>query len=208
MAFSDVRYRTRRYDHVEHSQDAADCRCNAVPWPAGFTGTLAGTGTVSGNVTNSGKVMPGDAPGTLTINGNYTQSGSGTLLIDIAGANAGEFSVLNVLGTANLSGLLNPDLLNGFVPTIGESFTFLDYGAVTGTLGIFDRNIDSVAEHWEVSYLPTSAILTVAAGNVSVPDHGSTLLLLTLGLLGVVAVQQTYTAVSRQPLNSPVGYRF
>jgi autotransporter-associated beta strand protein len=39
-------------------------------------GTLAGAGTVSGNVTNSGKIMPGDAPGTLTINGNYTQSGS------------------------------------------------------------------------------------------------------------------------------------
>jgi autotransporter-associated beta strand protein len=148
-------------------------------------GTLAGTGTVNGNVTNSGKIMPGDAPGTLTINGNYTQSSSGTLLIDIAGTGAGEFSVLNVLGTANLSGLLNPDLLNGFVPTIGESFTFLNYEAVTGRLSIFDRNIDSVAEHWEISYLPTSAILTVVAGNVSVPDHGSTFLLLTLGLLGV-----------------------
>jgi hypothetical protein len=36
---------------------------------------------------------------------------------------------------------VDPVLLNGFVPTIGESFTFLNYGAVTGTLFIFDRNI-------------------------------------------------------------------
>jgi len=41
-------------------------------------------------------------------------------------------------------------------------------------------------EHWEVSYLPTSAILTVVAGNVPVPDQASTLLLLMLGLLGLV----------------------
>jgi autotransporter-associated beta strand protein len=150
-------------------------------------GTLSGTGTVNGNVTNhfGGTVSPGDAPGTLTINGNFTQVSGGTLLIDIAGTGTGEFGVLDVLGTANLRGLLDPVLLNGFVPTIGESFTFLNYEAVTGTLGIFDRNIDSVAEHWKISYLPTSAILTVAAGNVPALDHGSTFLLLTLSLLGV-----------------------
>src|SRR5206468_3033155 len=101
-------------------------------------GTLAGTGTIHGNVTNiAGTVSPGDSPGTLTITGNFTQQ-SGTLVIDIAGANAGQFSVLNIFGTASLSGLLDPVLLNGFVPTIGESFTFLNYGAVTGSLFIFD----------------------------------------------------------------------
>jgi hypothetical protein len=107
-------------------------------------------------------------------------------MIQLAGTNAGEFSVLNILGTANLSGQLNPVLLNGFLPTIGDSFTFLNYGAVNGTLFIFNRNIDNLPEHWEVSYLPTSAILTVVAGNVPVPDQASTLLLLMLGLLGLV----------------------
>jgi len=153
-------------------------------------GTLAGTGTVHGNVTNRfGAVSPGDAPGTLTVN-NYTQGINGTLLINIAGANAGQYSVLNVLGTANLSGLLDPVLLNGFVPTIGESFTFLDYGAATGSLFIFDRNIDNAMEHWEVTYESTDAILTVAPGNVPVPDLGSTLLLLTLSLLGLVTYRR------------------
>jgi len=118
----------------------------------------------------------------LTVTGNYTQAQYAALMIQIAGANAGEFSVLNVLGIANLSGRLNPVLLNGFVPMVGESFTFLQSGAVNGTLFIHNRNIDNVAEHWDTSYFPTFDVLTVAAGNVPVPDHGSTLLLLMLGL--------------------------
>jgi len=75
-------------------------------------------------------------------------------------------------------------------PTIGETFTFLDYAAVTGTLFIFDPNIDNEPEHWVVSYFPTYAILTVAPGNVAIPDQGSTFLLLTLGLLGLVTYRR------------------
>jgi autotransporter-associated beta strand protein len=156
------------------------------------SGTLAGTGTIRGDVTNHfhGTVSPGDAPGMLTVNGNYTQTRDGTLLIDIAGANAGQFSVLNVLGTANLGGVLDPVLQNGFIPTIGESFVFLDYTALTGAFfGIQEPTFDNGMEHWSVAYRPTYAVLTVESGEggpgVTVPDQGSTLLLLTLSLLGV-----------------------
>jgi hypothetical protein len=79
---------------------------------------------------------------------------------------------------------------NGFVPTIGDSFTFLNAGVVNGTLSIFDPNIDDLPQHWEVSFFPTFAVLTVAPGNVSVPDQGSTFVLLMLGLLGVVMYRQ------------------
>src|SRR4029077_3070508 len=147
-------------------------------------GKLAGTGTINGNLTNNGRVSPGSvgSPGVLTVVGNYTQAQYAALMIQLADANAGEFSVLNILGTANLSGQLQPLLLNGFLPTVGESFTFLQYGAANGTLFMFNRNIDNLPEHWEVSYFPTFAVLTVAAGNVPVPDQGSTFLLLMLGL--------------------------
>jgi len=153
------------------------------------SGTLAGTGTIIGDVTNNygGTVSPGDAPGTLTVN-NYMQMSGGTLLIDIAGLNAGQFSVLNVLGNADLqpNALLNPVLLNGFVPAIGDSFTFMNYTSLIGEFFIYDRNFNGGLEHWSVSYQPTYAILTAEAGRVSVPDRASTLLLLTLGLLGLV----------------------
>jgi autotransporter-associated beta strand protein len=150
-------------------------------------GTLAGTGTVGGNVTNAGVVSPGDAPGTLTVNGNYAQASNGTLLIDIGGSNNGQFSVLDVLGNANLDGFLHPVLLNGFTPTIGESFTFLDYASLTGAFSSIQNQVfDNGMERWVVTYQATDAVLTATR---NVPDLGSTLLLLTLSLLGLVGVQ-------------------
>ena len=111
-------------------------------------------------------------------------------MIQIAGSSTGDFSVLNVLGTANLSGYLKPVLLNGFVPTIGESFTFLHYGGLNGTLSIFNPNIAHQAEHWEIGDFPAYAVLTVVPGSVPAPDQGSTFLLLTLGFLGLVAYRR------------------
>jgi autotransporter-associated beta strand protein len=159
------------------------------------TGTLAGTGTVHGNVTSNGTVSPGDGPGTLTVNNNYTQGSNGRLLIHIAGPNTGQFSVLDVLGNANLNGLLHPVVLNNFTPTIGESFTFLDYASLTGAFsGIQNQVFDHGLEQWSVTYQSTNAILTAVptaeAGPANVRDRGSTFLLLTLSLLGLVAYQQ------------------
>jgi len=155
-------------------------------------GTLAGTGTINGNVRtfNGGTVSPGDSPGTLTVAGNYSQP-AGTLLIDILGPNSGQFSILNVLGSAKLSGILDPTLLNGFIPTIGEQFIFLKYGSLFGGFSqIQDQTFDNGMEHWEVTYQSTDAILTVRSGPAPVPDHGSTLRLLTLGLLGLVTYRR------------------
>jgi len=153
-------------------------------------GTLAGTGTIEGNVTNNGRVSPGSAgaPGMLTIVHNYTQAQYATLMIQIAGTNTGDFSVLNVLGNANLNGFLDPVLLNGFVPTIGDSFTFLNYGSLTGEFSqIKDGVFDNGMLQWSVIYEANHAILTVEQ---HVPDQGSTFLLLMLGLLGLVTCRQ------------------
>jgi autotransporter-associated beta strand protein len=162
-------------------------------------GTLAGTGTVHGNVTSNGTGSPGAGPGTLTVNNNYTQGSKGRLLIDIAGPNTGQFSVLDVLGNANLNGLLYP-VLSNFTPTIGESFTFLDYASLTGAFsGIQKQVFDHGLEQWSVTYQSTNAILTAEAGPAiptaeaapaNVPDRGSTLLLLTLSLFGLVTYRQ------------------
>jgi autotransporter-associated beta strand protein len=152
---------------------------------------LAGTGTVYGNVTNNGTVSPGDpsgVPGVLTVVHNYTQAQYVTLMIQIAGTSAGDFSVLNVLGTANLNGFLDPVLLNGFVPTIGDSFTFLNYASFTGEFShIKDRIFDNGMLQWTVIYEAKHAILTVEQ---HVPDQGSTFLLLALGLLGLVTYRR------------------
>jgi autotransporter-associated beta strand protein len=150
--------------------------------------TLAGTGNVHGAVNGHGTVSPGDAPGTLTVN-SYTQPmGSGRLLIDIAGTSAGQFSVLNVLGNTNVNGFLDPVLLDSFNPSIGDQFIFLKYGSLLGAFRIQNAGIfDSGMERWVVTYQAKDAVLTATK---NVPDHGSTFLLLTLSLLGLVTYRQ------------------
>ena len=157
-----------------------------------YTGTLAGTGMIQGNVTNNdfGTVRPGGglgAPGVLTVVQNYTQTQYATLMIQIA--NSSQFSVLNVLGNANLNGNLNPVLLNGFVPAIGESFTFLNYASFTGFFSHIENQVfNHGTEQWSIIYENNNAILTVVPNTI--PDQGSTFLLLALGFLGLVRYRQ------------------
>ena len=132
-------------------------------------GTLTGSGTVNGNITNrGGRISPGGAigvPGVLTVGGNYTtwasQIAAGTLSIQIGGANLGQVSVLDVQGNANLGGFLDPVLVNGFVPQIGQSFTFLNYASFTGFLRIRKPIFDHGRKRWLLTYNPTSVVLTV-----------------------------------------------
>jgi autotransporter-associated beta strand protein len=159
-------------------------------------GTLAGTGIINGNVMNNdfGTVRPGGAvgaPGMLSIVHDYTQTQYATLMIQIAGTNTGDFSLLNVLGNANLNGFLDPVLLNGLVPTIGDSFVFLKYASLTGGgFQILNPVFNHGTEQWSVAYLRNRAILTVEQHTPGVPDQGSTFLLLTLGLLGLVTCRR------------------
>ena len=153
-------------------------------------GTLAGAGTINGNVVNNARVSPGalGVPGELTVVHDYTQAQYATLMIQIAGMNPDQFSVLNVLGNASLNGFLDPVLLNGFVPSIGDSFTFLNYTSLTGEFAhINHRVFDNGMLEWSVIYQANNAILTVEQ---NVPDQGSTFLLLTLGLLGLVTYRR------------------
>jgi autotransporter-associated beta strand protein len=151
---------------------------------------LEGTGTVNGNAINSGTMSPGDAPGTLTINGNYTQAQFATLMIQIAGKSTGQFSVLNVTGTANLNGILDLVLENGFIPSIGDDFVFLTAGSVFGSFSrIKNQTFNDGTAHWDLTFKGPNLIVTAEPGP-AVPDQGSTFLLLTLGSLGLVTYQR------------------
>ncbi|HND55657.1 MAG TPA: hypothetical protein PLV92_24750, partial [Pirellulaceae bacterium] len=89
-------------------------------------GVLAGAGTVHGNMTNGATVSPGGAgaAGTLSINGAYTQTAAGVLNVDLGGTTAGsQYDQLASTGAATLDGTLNVNLINGFSPPSGDSFT-------------------------------------------------------------------------------------
>jgi hypothetical protein len=86
-------------------------------------------------------------------------------VIQIGGADTGQVSVLDVRGSANLNGYLDPVLLNGFVPRIGQSFTITNYASHTGTFSHIQNQVfDHGRKRWLVVYLRTSARL-IAVGN-------------------------------------------
>jgi autotransporter-associated beta strand protein len=139
-------------------------------------GTLAGGGTVNGNVTNySGNVSPGGAlgvPGVLTVSNNYMQSPSATLTVQIGGADPGQASVLNVLGNGNLNGALDPELVNDFVPAIGQSFNFLSYASVTSSFSHIKNPVfDHGTKRWSLVYGPNSAYLVVVRNSRGQPSE-------------------------------------
>jgi len=101
-------------------------------------GTVSGSGIINADVQNIGGTIDVSDPGipaTLAINGDYTQGPNGTLLIDILGTSLGQFSVLDVTGTARLDGTLELDFINGF--TAG-SFNFLDFRSLVDNFSSID----------------------------------------------------------------------
>lgn len=105
----------------------------------GQNGILRGIGTVSVPKTRlagtNAFISPGLSPGTLTIDGDYEQAEGGTLIIEVAGLEPGQFDVLHVTGNATLSGNVDLRFINGFVPQRGDNVNFVVVdGALTGKL--------------------------------------------------------------------------
>ena len=122
-------------------------------------GELAGTGTVTANVINSGKVSPGASPGRLNIIGDYTQSASGELIIELAGLTDDAFDQLSVSGAVKLDGQLSTPLIRAFSPPTNSAFTFLSAGSLTGQFA--KHNFPASQIDAQVSYDAKSATLKV-----------------------------------------------
>jgi hypothetical protein len=134
---------------------------------------------------------------TLTLSGTGITNNSGVAqTFVVAGSFAEEGRILftqnasAVTGNDSLNGFLDPVLLNGFVPTIGQTFTFLDYASLTSEFfNIKHRVFDNGLLQWAVPYENTTAMLTVES-RTTIPDQSSTFPLLTLGLLGLVTYRR------------------
>jgi autotransporter-associated beta strand protein len=122
-------------------------------------GTLTGSGTVAGPVVvnnggtlsssssgltiggsltaNAGATVspgPAGAIGELFIGGDYTQNAGATLNIKISGNTTpgGDYDTLAITGNANLDGAINVSLINGFNPSVGDSYQILSFAGSSG----------------------------------------------------------------------------
>ncbi len=97
-------------------------------------GSLGGVGSAGPAVVASGgEVAPGVSPGTFTAAGTYQQLTGGSLSVEIGGSVPGStFDVLEVSGSAALGGTLSIDTVDGFSPSLGDTFRILTSASRTG----------------------------------------------------------------------------
>jgi len=154
----------------------------------GSRGTLQGSGIINGNVVNRGNIIAGTLgnPLTFNINGNYTQNATG-IFTELIGSKGN--GLLNISGTATLvpGASLNVQLVGGFDPKNGTTFTIMDDGSQKGTFAISDPYFDNGKQQWVVSYGAgggDDTLLTAEATKVVTPEPNTMLLVGTV-LLGM-----------------------
>ncbi|MBI2481702.1 MAG: hypothetical protein HYV60_24565 [Planctomycetia bacterium] len=99
----------------------------------GTGASLLGDGTIRGMLSSSGQIRPGNPVGKLVVSGDFTQSALGNLTIEIGGRDAAtQQDRVEISGVATLSGSLSLTLVNGFVPSVGDSFQVVTYGSRVG----------------------------------------------------------------------------
>jgi fibronectin-binding autotransporter adhesin len=114
---------------------------------SGTTQVGSATALGVGDVTLSGGVLTvGNGQNQINVAGNYTQTG-GTLVLNLSGtapgANPG-YQFLNVTGTAALGGGLQVIVSNAYVPVVGDMFTFVQAGNITGGFSSVSTNLYSL----------------------------------------------------------------
>jgi hypothetical protein len=169
----DVQSGTLNMSSSSYTQTAGTTRVTGGAFTSSTTisiqgGVLAGSGTVTGPVivSGTGALAPGLSPGTLNLVGNYTQQApNGAFNVEIGGTTPGaQYDQANISGTgsvATLAGNLNVSLVNGFVPSAGDSFTIMSYLSRTGTFAVNSPSLTCLG--WQTTYGPTALVLTVLA---------------------------------------------
>jgi hypothetical protein len=97
-------------------------------------GTIQGSGTIIGNVTNDANLNPGNSPGTLTIEGNLVLLSGSNLNMEIAGLLNGQYDVLDVLGDVALGGTMNiiVDTSSGYSGQLNDTFVPIKWVSSSG----------------------------------------------------------------------------
>ncbi len=125
-----------------------------------ITGTLSGAGSVFGSGTLTlGGVSPGSSAGTLSIEHDAALAADGRVEIELGVA---ENDLLQAGGSLSVAGPLELLLLDGYDPAVGEVFTVVDAGALSGVFSsVAGVEVDG-GFALAVTYAADSVLVTVA----------------------------------------------
>ncbi len=154
-------------DHVVQGVVSNFGVLECADWPLQFAGgpvTNQPSGTVRGGNTldvtgvtyvDNGSTRPGSSPGILTIQPNDTRGVTSALHIEIGGYTPGtSYDRLNVPGQVDLNGTLNISLIDGFVPSLGDSFAIVTAGTRSGEFSILSGIQITPTLAFQVKYKP------------------------------------------------------
>ncbi|MBY0563863.1 MAG: autotransporter domain-containing protein [Hyphomonadaceae bacterium] len=136
--------------------DAGTLTVNGIFSPSRLTvagGSLYGTGSIlttaptgAGLLVNGGLLSPGTGAstvGTLAVTGNTAFTLAGVLGIDVASALSADR--LNVIGQLQLGGGAAVNILGGYTPTFGTTWTVANAtGGITGSFAVVATNMPGV----------------------------------------------------------------
>ena len=130
----------------------------------GLGGFVNGTGTFD-NVVFTGSFSPGDSAAAIQL-GSAELGEENTTILEIGGTTPGnQHDQLVFSGLAALDGTLDIDLIGGFTPALGDSFTIIRaIGGVTGTFSDAVLPPLPTGQVWDIRYEPTSVELVTTTG--------------------------------------------
>jgi alpha-L-arabinofuranosidase len=144
---------------------------------------ITSTNLAASSIDSNGTITIG-ASDTITVTGSFTQTSTANLDLLLGGPPGGyQFGSLIVGGAADLAGALTAALVNGYTPTISDSFNLVTYAAESGSFSSYQLPSGSTyafvsslnPTYFGISALPKTITTTVNA--TSVIDTANTNLL-------------------------------
>lgn len=101
-------------------------------------GILGGSGFIKGKANNRGTLAPGTSAGILRFGGDLNLTSEGTVAMELGGRVRGsQYDGVDLPGVLTLGGTLSIALINGFTPSLSDTFHLFD--GFTSTTGAFDQ---------------------------------------------------------------------